>query len=181
MHARTAALVVGIAAALAMGVIGCTNIIGGTAAVDTSAAPAYRSWVSESVSASAATSSLRESQRQQTLTTRAVRGACVTFAKTSSDAIETVNKYVSALNKGGDTGPTEGPAVDALNHSADEVSHVINDTLSPELHDAFNSYVAAARGVADAIAGHASTSQYNSRTDQLNTVRARGMQLCRAY
>ncbi len=180
-HARLGASVVGVVAALAMGVVGCTSIIGGTVAVDTSAAPAYRSSVSVSVSESAATSSIRESQRQQSLTTQAVRGACGKFASTSSDAVDTVNKYVEAFNSGGDVSATAGPATDALNRSADEVADAINESMSAELRDTFKSYIDAARAVAGAISSRAPTSVYNARKDQLNKVREKGLHLCRAY
>ena len=80
----------GVVAALAMGVVGCTSIIGGNPQADTSEAPAYRSSVSASVSASEATSSIRETQRQQSMTTQAVRGACGRFASSSSDAVDVV-------------------------------------------------------------------------------------------
>jgi hypothetical protein len=170
-------LVTGAVAALTMGVVGCTNIIGGTAAVDTAAAPAYRSSVSES----AATSSIRETQRQQSLTTQAVRGACGRFAEASTDAVDTVNKYVEAFNSVGDVSGTAGPAVDALNHSADEVTGAIKEVLSAELRDTFNSYADAARAVANAISSRASASVYNSRKDQLNNIRDKGLQLCKKY
>ncbi|WP_448423739.1 hypothetical protein [Mycobacterium novum] len=176
-HARVGALVAGGTAALAMGVVGCTSIIGGNPQADTSAAPAYRS----SVSASEATSSIRETQRQQSMTTQAVRGACGRFASSSSDAVDTVNKYVEAFNNGGDIPGTAGPAVEALNHSADEVAGAINEKLSAELTDAFNTYVEAARGVANAISSKAPVSVYNARKDELNRAREKGMQLCRAF
>jgi cytoskeletal protein RodZ len=178
---RLGALVVGAVAALTMGVVGCTSIIGGTATVDTSAAPPYRSSVSASVSASAATSSKRESQRQQSLTTQVVRGACGKFAATSTDAVDTVNKYVEAFNGGGDISGTAGPAVEALNHSADTVAGTNKEPLSAELHATFDSYVDAARAVANAISSRAPASVYNSRKDQLNSVREKGLQLCRTY
>ncbi len=180
-HARLGALVAGGAAALAMGVVGCTSIIGGSPQADTSAAPAYRSSVSASVSASEATSSIRETQRQQSMTTQAVRGACGRFASSSSDAVDTVNKYVEAFNSGGDISGTAGPAVEALNHSADEVAGAVNDKLSNELKDAFNTYVEAARGVANAISTKAPVSVYNARKDELNRAREKGIQLCKAF
>lgn len=164
-----------------MGVVGCTTIIGGTPAADTSAAPVYRASVSASVSASAATSSIQESQRQQSMTTQAVRGACGRFASNSNDAVDIVNKYVQAFNTGADVAATARAAVDALNHSADEVASAINEKLSTELRDVFNAYIDAARGVANAISNKAPVSVYNSRKDQLNGVREKGMQLCRAY
>lgn len=174
---RAGASLVGAVAALAMGVVGCTSIIGGKANVDTSAAPAYRS----SVSASAATSSIHETQRQQSLTTRAMRSACGRFASTSTDAVDSVNKYVDALNNGGDVSGTAGPAVDALNHSADEVSDVMNEMLSDDLRDTFDSYVNAARAVANAISGRVTASVYNTRKNQLNNIRDKGLQLCKSY
>ncbi|WP_408066403.1 hypothetical protein [[Mycobacterium] nativiensis] len=180
-HARTGALAVGGAAALAMGVVGCTSIIGGSPQADTSEAPAYRSSVSASVSASEATSSIRETQRQQSMTTQAVRGACGRFASSSSDAVDTVNKYVEAFNNGGDIPGTAGPAVEALNHSADEVTGAVNEKLSRELQDAFGAYAEAARGVANAISSKAPISVYNARKDELNRARQRGMELCRAF
>ncbi|ORA79045.1 hypothetical protein [Mycolicibacter kumamotonensis] len=180
-HARLGALVAGGTAAVVMGVVGCTSIIGGTPEADTSAAPAYRSSVSASVSASEATSSIRETQRQQSMTTQAVRGACGRFASSSSDAVDTVNKYVEAFNSGGDIPGTAGPAIEALNHSADEVTGAINEKLSTELKDAFTTYAEAARGVANAISSKAPVAVYNSRKDELNRAREKGMQLCRAF
>lgn len=164
-----------------MGVVGCTSIIGGTPAADTSEAPAYRSSVSASVSASEATSSIRETQRQQSMTTQAVRGACGRFASSSSDAVDVVNKYVEAFNNGGDISGTAGPAVEALNHSADEVAAAINEKLSTELTEAFHAYVEAARGVANAISSKAPVSIYNARKDELNRAREKGIQLCKSF
>lgn len=178
---RIGALALGVGAALAIGVVGCTSIIGGTGTVDTSVAPAYRASVSASVSASAATSSIRETQRQQSLTTQAVRGACGKFAESSSDAIDTVNKYVEAFNNGGDVSGTAGPAADALNRSAEQVSAAINEAMTAELRDTFSSYADAARGVAGAISSKAPVSVYNARKDQLNKSREKGMNLCRTY
>lgn len=176
-HARLGALAVGGAAALAMGVVGCTSIIGGSPQVNVSEAPAYRS----SVSASEATSSIRETERQQSMTTQAVRGACGRFASSSSDAVDTVNKYVEAFNNGGDIPGTAAPAIEALNHSADEVTGAVNDKLSAELKEAFGAYAEAARGVANAISTKAPIAIYNARKDELNRARQKGMELCRAF
>lgn len=180
-HARIGALAAGVAAAIAMGVVGCTSIVGGAPVADTSEAPAYRSSVSASVSASEVTSSSRESQRQQSLTTQVVRGACGRFASSSTDAVDVVNKYVEAFNSGADLAGPAGAAVNALNHSADETAGAIKEQLSDELRDTFNTYVDAARGVASAISGKAPVSVYNTRKDQLNSVREKGLQLCKAY
>lgn len=157
---------------------GCTTVTNGTATPDTGVAPAYRQSVSASVSASAATSSIRESQRQQSLTTRAVRTSCDSLATSSKDAIDKVNAFVEAYNAGRNTGPTEGPAIDALNNSASTVSNSVNDALSQQLKDAFNAYVDAAHGVANAIGTHASTSEFNRRVDQLNDTKTKALKLC---
>ncbi|MBS9533583.1 hypothetical protein KIH27_08280 [Mycobacterium sp. M1] len=167
----------GVVAALAIGVVGCTNIVGGNPEADSSAAPLYRA----SVSASEVTSSIRETERQQAMTTQAVRGSCGKFASASDDAIQTVNKYVAAFNNGGDIAGTAGPAADALNHSADVTAEAVNDKLSSELRDALNAYVEAARTLATAISGKAPISVYNARKDELNNARVKGMQLCKTF
>jgi hypothetical protein len=88
---RRGALALGCVAAVVMGIVGCTTFTNGTATPDTKVAPAYRQSVSASVSASSATSRVRESQRQQSLTTQAVRNSCDSLATSSKDAIEKVN------------------------------------------------------------------------------------------
>ncbi|ODR00852.1 hypothetical protein BHQ21_24020 [Mycobacterium sherrisii] len=177
---RCGALALGCIAAVLMGVVGCTTVTDGTAQPDTKVAPAYRQSVSSSVSASIATSSIRESQRQQSLTTRAVRGSCDSLATTSKDAIDKVNAYVGAFNAGRGTGPFEGPAIDALNNSASTVSNSFNDALSAQLKDAFNAYIDAAHGVANAIGTHAGTGEFNRRVDQLNDTKTKALKLCLA-
>ena len=177
-YVRRAALVVGSAAALALGIVGCTSVTGGLATLDTAVAPAYRASVSASVSASSQTSRIRESQRQESLTTKAMRSSCEALAATSKDAIDKVNDYVSAFNDGRSTGPTEDPAITALNRSADTVSSSFSDALSPELHDTLNDWVVAAHSVANAIASHASTSEFNNRVDRLNGTKTRALKLC---
>src|SRR5262249_35210687 len=123
-------------------VVGCTSVTGGTAAVDAKDAPAYRSSVAVSVSESAATSSARESKRQESLTTEAVHKSCDVLATTSVDAITAINTYVGAFNGGGaDAAAKEGPAVDALNKSADLVNGSVSDALSQQLRDALAAWV----------------------------------------
>ncbi|OJZ73312.1 hypothetical protein BRW65_13550 [Mycobacterium paraffinicum] len=163
-----------------MGIVGCTTVTNGTATPDTQVAPAYRQSVSASVSASSATSRVRESQRQQSLTTRAVRTSCDTLATSSKDAIDKVNVFVGAFNAGRNTGPTEGPAIDALNSSADTVGNSFSDALSQQLKDAFNTYIDAARGVANAIGTHAATGEFNRRVDALNDAKTKALKLCLA-
>lgn len=161
-------------------VAGCTTVTDGAAAPDTNLAPAYRQSVSASVSASAATSSIRESQRQQSLTTRAVRSSCESLATSSKDAIDKVNDFVGAFNSGRSTGPTEGPAIEALNDSASTVVNSFNDALSQQLKDAFNAYVDAAHAVARAIGTHAPAGEFNRRVDQLNDAKTKALKLCLA-
>lgn len=179
-RARIGALVLGSVAAVVMGIVGCTSITEGTATVDTAVAPAYRASVSASVSASSATSRIRESQRQQSLTTKAVRTACESLATTSKEAIDKVNAFVGAFNQGSDTGPTEGPAIEALNNTADTVAGSLSAALSPQLRDGLNGYVDAARSVANAIATHAPTGEFNRRVDQLNDTKTKALKLCLA-
>src|ERR1700678_1053811 len=179
---RRGALALGCVAAVLMGlinlVVGCTSVTGGTAAPDTNVAPAYRQSVSASVSASVATSSIRESQRQQSLTTRAIRTSCESLAETSKAAIDKVNEFVGAYNAGRNTGPAEGPAIDALNNSASTVTSSFSDALSSQLRDALNAYVDGAHAVANAIGTHASTSEFNKRVDQLNDTKTKALKLC---
>jgi hypothetical protein len=161
-----------------IGIVGCTKVTNGSGKANSSLAPAYRSSVSMSVSASVATSSLRESQRQQSSITQAVRGACNGFATTSKDAIDKVNAYVAAFNAGRPTGPAEGPAIDASNNSASTVEGSIGPPLSQDLQDAFRAYADASRQVANAIATHAGTAEFNRRVDRLNETKTRAMKLC---
>ncbi|MCV6971432.1 hypothetical protein [Mycobacterium bohemicum] len=177
---KRGALAVGCVAVALIGIVGCTTVTNGTATPDTKVAPAYRQSVSASVSASSATSSIRESQRQQSLTTRAVRTSCDSLANTSKEAIDKVNTFVGAYNAGRNTGPTEGPAIEALNNSASTVSNSFNDALSQQLKDAFNAYIDAAHGVANAIGTHASTGEFNKRVDQLNDTKTKALKLCLA-
>ncbi len=177
---RTAARVVGCVATVALGVVGCTTVTDGTPGADNAMAPAYRMSVSASVSASVATSSVRESQRQQSLTTKAVVRVCESFVVSSKEAVDRVNDFVAAYNNGGNTSGAEGPAVDALNHSADTVEGDSNGPLSQELREALNTYDDAARDVAKAIRAHAATDEFNKRVNQLNDAKTEAVKRCRA-
>jgi hypothetical protein len=140
--------------------------------------------VSASISASSATSGIRESQRQASLTTQAVVRACESFASSSKDAIEKVNDFVSAYNQGRDTTPTEGPAIDALNHSADitvgNIGAPSGSPLSAGLRDALSAYGDAARDVAKAIGTHSDTGEFNQRVNHLNDAKTKAVKLCLA-
>ncbi|VDM89428.1 conserved hypothetical protein [Mycobacterium basiliense] len=178
LSSRRGALALGFTATLLIGIVGCTSVIDGTAAPDTRVASAYRSSVSLSVSASSATSRVRESQRQQSLTTQAIRSSCDALATTSKDAIDRVNNFVSAYNAGRSTGPTEGPAIEALNNSASAVTGSLSGALSSEMRDSLNAYADAARSVAKAIGTHAPTGEFNRRVDQLNDTKTKALKLC---
>ena len=172
---------VGLAATIVMGVVGaCTTVTGGTGKVDAGDAPAYRTSVASSVAESAAVSSARESERQESLTTEAVHSACETLSTTSADAIDTVNVYVDAVNGEGDPAATEGPAADALRHSADLVAADVNDTLPEEIRDALTDWSDEARAAADAITARVGPSEFNDAIDRLNDARSDALDLCDA-
>lgn len=177
---RIGARAIGCLATVLIAIVGCTSVTEGTPTADTAIAPAYRASVSASVSASSATSKIRESQRQASLTTQAVVRACESFATSSKDAIDKVNDFVAAFNEGRDTTPAEGPAIDALNHSADVVSRSIGNPVSAQLRDALNAYGDAARDVANAIGTHAGTGEFNRRVNQLNDTKTKAVKLCLA-
>ena len=115
----------------------------------------YRASVSASIEESAASSSSRESERQESLTTQAIHSSCEALSTSSVDAITAVNNYVHAFNQtAADAAAKAAPAIDGLNHSADLVAGSVSDTLAPNLRDALNAWVDAARGLATAIAGN---------------------------
>ena len=177
---RIGAQAIGCVATILMAIVGCTSVTDGTPSVDTAMAPAYRASVSASVSASAATSSLQETRRQQSLTTQAVVRACRSFATTSKDAVDKVNDFVAAYNQGGDVSANEGPAIDTLNHSADMVEADSGGPLSDELHHALNAYIDAARDLAAAVRSHGDMAAFNQRVNQFNDTKGEAVKLCRA-
>lgn len=178
---RIIALVIGSLAALAMIIVGCSSITEGTPKVDAGEAPIYRASVSASIEESAASSSARESERQATLTREAIHSSCEALSTSSVDAITAVNDYVDAFNSNAaDFGAKAGPAIDALNHSADLVARSVSDPLSPELKDAMNGWVDAARGVATAIAGNYGPDEFNAEITRLNDSKTTALNLCDA-
>lgn len=178
---RIAASIAGTLAALAMIVVGCTNVTEGEASVAEGDAPLYRASVTASMEESAASSSARESERQATLTIEAVRTSCEAMSSSSAEAIGAVNSYVNAFNTNpADVARTSGPAVDALNHSADLVAGSISDPLTPELRDSLNAWVDAARGVATAIAGNYGTDEFNAAIALLNDAKTTALDRCDA-
>ncbi len=178
---RIAALVMGSLATLAMVIVGCTSVTDGTAKVDAPEAPIYRSSISASIEESAASSSARESERQESMTTQAIHTSCETLSTSSVDAISAVNNYVRALNQNAaDVQAKAGPAVDSLNIGADLVARSMSDTLTPELRDALNAWVDGARGVATAIAGNYGPDEFNAAVTKLNDSNTTALGLCDA-
>jgi hypothetical protein len=178
---RIVALVVGILAATAMIIVGCNSVTSGSPKVDLADAPVYRASVSASIEESAASSSSRESERQASLTTQAIHSSCEALSSSSVDAITAVNNYVDAFNRNAaDAAAKAPPAIDALNHSADVVARSVSDTLAPNLRDALNAWVDAARGLATAIAGNYGPDEFNAAVSKLNDTKTTALNLCDA-
>jgi len=175
------ALGVGSLAGLAMIIVGCTSVTEGSPKVNAADAPVYKASVSASAEESAASSSAKESQRQESMTIEAVHASCEALASSSVDSITAVNDYVKAFNTSAPDAATKaGPAIDSLNHSADTVAASMTDPLSPELRDALNAWVDAARGVANAIAGNYGPDEFNAAVSKLNDVKTHALDLCDA-
>jgi hypothetical protein len=178
---RIVALGIGSLAAMAMIIVGCTSFTQGSAEIDRADAPVYRASVSASIEESAASSSSRESERQASLTTQAVHTSCEALSSSSVDAITAVNNYVDAFNKNAaDAAAKAPPAIEALNHSADLVGRSVSDPLSPNLRDALNAWVDAARGLAAAIAGNFGPDEFNAAITKLNDTKTTALNLCDA-
>ena len=178
---RIAALAVGSMAAVAMIIVGCTSVTQGTAEIDRADAPVYRASVSASIEESAASSSSRESERQESLTTQAIHSSCEALSSSSVDAITAVNNSVDAFNRNAaDAAAKAPPAIDALNHSADLVARSVSDALTPDLRDALNAWVDAARGLATAIAGNYGADDFNAAITKLNDTKTTALNLCDA-
>lgn len=178
---RIGALVVGALATAAMVIVGCSNVTDGTASVAPGEAPVYRASVSASIEESISSSRSRESERQSSIAKEAIHSSCETLSSSSVEAITAVNAYVDAFNdSAADVDVKAGPAVDALNHSADAVARSISDPLSPELRDAMHAWVDAARGVANAIEGNYGPDEFNAAIARLNDSKTTALDLCDA-
>ncbi|MDH6194979.1 hypothetical protein M2272_001608 [Mycobacterium frederiksbergense] len=178
--ARIAAGGLGGAALVAMIVVGCSAVTGGTAQVDTNAAPEYRASVSASITESSLSSVTRESQRQASLTTRAIHTVCEDLSTSAVDAVEAVNAYVEAVNNGGDTQAKAGPAIAGLNRSADLVSSGLSDALSADLRAALTDWVDSARALVTAISTKVGPDQFNTASTRSNTARENALNRCDA-
>ncbi|MCT7660282.1 hypothetical protein N4S67_17865 [Mycobacterium sp. CPCC 205710] len=164
-----------------MVIVGCSNVTEGAPQVDAAEAPVYRASVSASIEESEASSSAKESERQESLTTEAIHSSCESLSSSSVEAITAVNDYVDAFNaSASDAAAKAGPATDALNHSADEVARSLTDPLPPELKDAMNGWVDAARGVATAVAGNYGPEEFNVAITRLNDTKTTALNLCDA-
>jgi hypothetical protein len=178
---RIGALVIGILAATAMVIVGCNSVTSGSPTVNRADAPIYRASVSASIAESAESSSSRESERQASLSTQAIHTSCEALSSSSVDAVTAVNNYVDAFNRNADDAATKAPpAIDALNHSADLVARSVSDTLTPDLRDALNAWVDAARGLATAIAGNYGPDDFNAAITKLNDTKTTALNLCDA-
>jgi lysophospholipase L1-like esterase len=178
---RIAALVMGSLAAMAMIMVGCNSVTSGSPTVNRADAPVYRASVSASIEESAESSSSRESERQESLTTQAIHSSCEALSSSSVDAITAVNNYVEAFNKtAADATAKATPAIDALNHSADLVAGSVSDALAPNLRDALNAWVDAARGLATAIAGNYGMDEFNAAISKLNDTKTTALDMCDA-
>lgn len=170
-------------AAVALSLFGtaaCTSLTGGSPTINAGDAPVYRASITASESASVASSSARESERLESLTTAAVHTVCESLSTSSADAVDTVNTYVRTANNGGDLNATRGPAAEALNDSADLVAADINDTVPQQLKEALNSWVESARSAATAIAANAGPDQFNDVINRVNDARSNALNLCDA-
>jgi hypothetical protein len=178
---RAAGLAAGCAAGLVMLAVGCQSVTQGGARVDAADPPVYRASVSASSEEAAASSSARESERQSSVSTEAVHTACEALSSTSVDAIAALNGYVGAYNdNAADVVAKAGPAIDAMNRSADLVAGSISDPLAPELKAALTGWVDAARAIAAAVASDAGMDDFNAAVGRLNDSQTAALGLCDA-
>lgn len=175
---RIGALLGGACAALMLVIVGCTSVTDGSATGDAKEAPAYRTSVSVSMSESRATSSQREASRQSSMTTAAIRNSCEALSTSSVTAIREVNVWVAAYNDRADTASKEGPAIKALNDSADLVEKSLSPSLSPELTAGLREWIDSARNVAGAISRKAGPDEFNAAVKRLNEAKTNALKLC---
>lgn len=166
-----------------MVVVGCQSLTDGAPAVDAGDASSYRASVSTSMLRSSSASASRESERQASVTTKAVHSSCEALSITSVNAVDAVNAFVFAFNENAPAPERDqkaGAAVDALNASADEVSASLSEPLSDELEGLLREWVDAAREVAGVISRESTMEEFNAAADRLNDVKGRALALCDA-
>ena len=172
---------VGVVAVLGIVVVGCQSVTDGSATLDGSDVPLYRASASASSEASVSSSVARESERQASASTEAVHTACEALSSSSVDAIAAVNVYVGAYNEDSpDVVVKAGPAIDALNRSADLVEGSVADPLTPELQASLLGWVDAARALAAAIEGDAGVDEFNAAVTRVNDSQTAALDLCDA-
>lgn len=164
-----------------MVVVGCTSVTGGTAQVDREAAPVYRASISASIDVSMSSSVARESERQASLTTKAVHTVCEDLSTSAVDAVDAVNVYIEAVNNNtGDAKAKAGPAIDALNRSAELVSAGLSDALTPDLRGALTEWVDSVKALAATMSADSGPDAFNSASNRSNTARENALDRCDA-
>jgi len=178
---RSAGLVAGSLAGLAMIVVGCQTLTHGSATIDRSDVPVYRASVSASMEESSLRSAASSSEHQASLTKAAVHTSCDQLSTTSVNAVDAVNAFVVAFNDNApDVDAKARPAIDALNTSADQVASSLSPPLSDELQNALKAWVDAARNVAGTIGVTFDMDRFNTAINQLNDVKTHALDLCAA-
>ena len=174
MRARAVGLGAGVSAALAMVVVGCSSITNGNATADGVEAPDYRASVASSVAVS-------ESEHQVAVTKAAVHTSCDALSSSTVAAIDAVNDYVDAFNNDAPEAPAKiGPAVDALNRSADQVVGSLSGSLSPDLTKVLNAWADSARQLAKVLSGNPGPDEFNDAIGQLNDSKTAAGAACAA-
>ena len=178
---RVVGLVTGSIAGLAMIIVGCSSVTQGSATGNRTDAPAYRTSVSKSMEASASSSAARESDRQKAAITDAVHTSCDAFGPSSSDALDAVNAYINAHNaNAANEASLLGPAVDALNRSADSVDKSLTSDVPADLSSALTAYSGAARKSANVLAAKASPDDTNTALQGFDDTRGAANSQCKA-
>jgi cytoskeletal protein RodZ len=177
---RAAALGAGLIAMALLVIVGCTNVTSGAPTVDTADARNFQTWVSASMSQSAAASSERESTRQESMTAEAVASGCELLSNTSVDAVTAINAYVNAVatRNEDNINMRAQAAVDTLNRGADTVATSLNSPLLPQVRDAFAAWVDATRGVARAIGERYGQPEFNAEVDKFNQANTAALDSC---
>lgn len=168
-------------AGLAIIVVGCQTVTQGTASVDRSDAPIYQASVSASMAESSSSSAAHESERQASLSNAAVHTSCEGLSSSSVNAVDAVNAFVVAYNDNApDVEAKSGPAIDALNSSADMVSGSLSEPLSDDLERALLAWVDSARNVAGVLSRPFVRDEFNGAINHMNDVKTAALDLCDA-
>jgi hypothetical protein len=177
---RVAALAAGLTAAALMVVVGCTSVTSGAPVADPDDAQSYRSWVTDSLSQSAASVSERESTRRESATAEAVANACEVLSSTSVDAVTAINAYVNAAGKGNpaDVAARAQAAVESLNRGVDVITTSLTTPLLPQMAEAFRAWVDATKAVSTAIGERYGQREFNAVVDKFNQANDAALDTC---